>query len=826
MPALSSALRSASACPRWGWCLLLVVLCGGLLLGGCNRKSRTDLAVVVATATPAAARAAVPAATPTAPSPQVLADQFATAVRLERNGLLDDADVAYRQLAMMPSSDVAWRAAFALSRLRHGRGQWAQAEQSLNRFFALADSPQFAPDPETTASAYWFRAEALKARRAWEDATHAYDIALAGLPDLTVHILRQMGQMWVDAGAPDRGLPYLERAAQAAPDPQTQVQIRQQMASIQETQGNFLQAADMYDAILAVSQNGYYRAQIHYLAGMVLLQANAEERAIAHFREATAAERRSLYAYLALVELVNREEEFDSYNRGYIDYHAGAYSLALAAFTTYWESADPEDFRLPWSLLYAGHAHFKLENYVQALDHYRRITTHYPECECRGAAWNGLLNTYFAVGNDTGYAQAWADFRAALPTDPHVALILFQSGYALLAQGKRAEAASDLLDLVALFPDDSRAPQALFDLAMDALQHGDGNGANRFWDQLRTQYPWYRAAAVSYWSGRNLWAMDDPAAAQFAWQHAQRNHPETFYGLAAAQAARQADGTSQDMIPDISVLAGAAALLPGDDGSRTFTVNWLHSWVEDPAAIVSAATRLDTDVDWRQAVAYLRLGLRTQARSHVAALLPRYTQDAGVLLHLVEQFASLRLYYDSIQAARHLYYLAPAPRVAELPLYIQYYLFPRHYADLVRLQASQHTIPELLFYSLIRQESLFDPRAVSSLAAQGLSQVIPDTGEWIAMRTGMPDYRHEMLALPWLNLQFGAYYLRYVYEDVDRNWLTALVSYNAGPGTSHIYRQQAGTDDLLFLVAIPVAEPVTYVEAVVTNLYHYTRLYG
>ncbi len=804
----------------------MAVLWSGVLLGGCNRTSRTDPAIVVTAVTPAAMLAPVPTATPTVPSVQALSDQLAAAARLERNGYLDDADTAYAQLVSGSHGDVAWRAAFALSRLRHGREQWALAEQSLNRFFALAASAQETPDSETMASAYWFRAETLRARYAWEDATRAYDNALAGLPALTVHILRQMGQMWLDAGDPERGIPYLERAAAAATTPQVQVQIRQQVASIHEARGDFLRAADTYDAILAVSQNGYYRAQIHYLAGMALLRANAAERAVAHLREATAAERRSTYAYLALVELVNREEDFDFYNRGYIDYYAGAYALALDAFTAYRESADPEDFRLPWSLLYAGHAHFKLANYVQALDHYRRVTTQYPDCECRGAAWNGLLNTYFAVDNHQGYEQAWAEFRQTLPTDPHVALVLATSGYALLEQGERQAAAADLRDLVALFPDDSRAPRALFDLAMDAWQHGDGDGANLFWDQLRTQYPWYQAAAVNYWSGRNLWAMGDAATAQFTWQHTWRNHPETFYGLAAAQAVRRADGTSQDLIPDMPVLAGPATLLPGDDGSRTFMVSWLHAWAEDPGAVVSAMDRLNADADWEQAVAYQRLGLRNQARAHAAALAPRYAQDAGVLLYLMERFAELELYHASILAARHLYYLAPGSRVAELPLYLQHYLFPRYYADLVRAQVAQHTIPELLFYALIRQESLFEPVAVSSQAAQGLSQVIPDTGEWIAMRTGMVNYHPDMLVLPWLSLEFGAYYLRFVYQDVDSNWLTALVSYNAGPGTGRTFRQQAGTDDLLFLAAIPLAEPVTYVEAIVTNLYHYTRLYG
>lgn len=72
----------------------------------------------------------------------------------------------------------------------------------------------------------------------------------------------------------------------------------------------------------------------------------------------------------------------------------------------------------------------------------------------------------------------------------------------------------------------------------------------------------------------------------------------------------------------------------------------------------------------------------------------------------------------------------------------------------------------------------------------------------------------------------GAWYLRRVWEDVDRNRLMALVSYNVGPGNGVHFRDVAGTDDLEFPAAITLVEPAAHVEAIVVSLYHYTRLYG
>ncbi len=69
-------------------------------------------------------------------------------------------------------------------------------------------------------------------------------------------------------------------------------------------------------------------------------------------------------------------------------------------------------------------------------------------------------------------------------------------------------------------------------------------------------------------------------------------------------------------------------------------------------------------------------------------------------------------------------------RVSELPVHVQELLFPRPWPDWVASATRSHDVPELYFWSLLRQESLFEPTAVSGSNAIGLAQVIPDTGDW------------------------------------------------------------------------------------------------
>jgi soluble lytic murein transglycosylase len=169
--------------------------------------------------------------------------------------------------------------------------------------------------------------------------------------------------------------------------------------------------------------------------------------------------------------------------------------------------------------------------------------------------------------------------------------------------------------------------------------------------------------------------------------------------------------------------------------------------------------------------------------------------------------------------------LSPANLVEDGPIFIQRHIYPRPFEDLITQQAIAYNIDPLLLFSLIRQESLFEEGARSVAAAQGLAQIIPDTGHWIAEQLGYPNYTNDLVYRPIVNIRFGAYYLDWVRDYLDGNMVSALVGYNAGPGNSARWREWAGDDDVRFVEILEMNEPRTYVKAIATNLYHYDRLY-
>jgi soluble lytic murein transglycosylase-like protein len=95
---------------------------------------------------------------------------------------------------------------------------------------------------------------------------------------------------------------------------------------------------------------------------------------------------------------------------------------------------------------------------------------------------------------------------------------------------------------------------------------------------------------------------------------------------------------------------------------------------------------------------------------------------------------------------------------------------PGEWLEPAKAAARKHGVPEDLFLRLVRQESGWNPQAVSHKGAIGLAQLMPDTARYLRVNP------HD----PRQNLEGGA---RYLIEQYRRfgSWRLALAAYNAGP---------------------------------------------
>lgn len=108
--------------------------------------------------------------------------------------------------------------------------------------------------------------------------------------------------------------------------------------------------------------------------------------------------------------------------------------------------------------------------------------------------------------------------------------------------------------------------------------------------------------------------------------------------------------------------------------------------------------------------------------------------------------------------------------------------YPMEYTDLIRSQAAQEGLEPAYVAAVILAESSYNPQAVSSVNAQGLMQIMPETGAWIAGKFD-ETYVDGCLFDPETNIRYGCWYLGYLLRRYDGDKMCSTAAYHSGQGT-------------------------------------------
>ncbi|MGD1078639.1 MAG: transglycosylase SLT domain-containing protein [Candidatus Sulfotelmatobacter sp.] len=185
-------------------------------------------------------------------------------------------------------------------------------------------------------------------------------------------------------------------------------------------------------------------------------------------------------------------------------------------------------------------------------------------------------------------------------------------------------------------------------------------------------------------------------------------------------------------------------------------------------------------------------------------------------------------HYDrAIEVMKH---SVPSYFAVDIPTLPRVYweaLFPRPYwSDLKRFSLANGLDPYLVA-SLIRQESEFNPLAISHANAVGLMQLLPKTGKVVAHQESLKHYNATQLFTPAVNLQLGTRYFRGLVDKFGGSFEHALAAYNAGSDRVEEWMGQGPyRDSPEFVESIPFTETREYVQAILRNAAVYKQLYG
>lgn len=269
--------------------------------------------------------------------------------------------------------------------------------------------------------------------------------------------------------------------------------------------------------------------------------------------------------------------------------------------------------------------------------------------------------------------------------------------------------------------------------------------------------------------------------------------PFSYYGWRAATRAESSGPAGRD-VASAPAAQPAGAALP-------------------PATLRRIQILLEAGLDERAAVEIQPLA-GGSAGSATRLVLAQLLVEAG-RFHLAQRLVVQR---DAQTLARR-----PGPGEEAL----WWMAWPTAYDAPVERAARAHGVEPALVYAIMREESGYQPDALSVVGARGLTQIMPDTGRRLAADLGAAAFDPAELFVPERNLELGTFYLSQLMARFDGRLSAAIASYNAGPeAVARWLAADPGREDDEWVESIPYDQTRSYVKRVLRSLYVYRALYG
>ncbi len=427
-----------------------------------------------------------------------------------------------------------------------------------------------------------------------------------------------------------------------------------------------------------------------------------------------------------------------------------------------------------------GLALARLKSHAAAITALNRVKT---PAAIAAAAQYQRARSYIAMGNVSRARTVLRNITTQFPGDTSAASALMLLADLATDDQRDTDARSTLATVVQRFPKSRHAPTAMYRSGLITYLNGELRVAAARFDSLARLYPSSdEASSARYWSGRAYSALGDSTTARARWTETIEKTPSTYYAVVAAKRLKRPilenplAPNDYPTVPEVDAAHTRIAMLRdvGMDVEMKFEWDEMYRRAgESPERLVATAHAL---AGTEQASRSILLGIRA-------------LKEAGATPQ------NYRLVYP----------------VLEHPTIIS--------------SAKQNGLDPILIASLIRQESSYNPRAVSPVGALGLMQLMPDVGRNLAKAAGIADWTNEKLFDPAINIRLGTRHLKDLvrsYPQIEK----VLAAYNAGE--SRVVRwstKRGASDPEMFTERIPFVETRDYVRLIVRNQEFYKELY-
>jgi len=407
--------------------------------------------------------------------------------------------------------------------------------------------------------------------------------------------------------------------------------------------------------------------------------------------------------------------------------------------------------------------------------------------------------------------QIVAEMESRFPQSQWLAEALYSSGNMYLLRREYATAVEYYSYLATHFPTSKNAAAAHWRAGWLSYRQGLYADAERlFVEQIRLYPSATETVAAIYWRGR-LYELQDhnPAQAAVSYRTIVRAYQHFFYAqLARQRLAALSTPASTDRLPGTPALGVSAS---NESPSAEPQLDLIQA---PPVPQLEDSFPADSP-HLAKARLLANAGLNDYISQEIAA-----DPDASSWSALAEAqiYSTYGEHYRAMRALKRALPTAASASIKSIPLIYWQILFPEPWWETIKAESAKNNLDPYLVASLIRQESEFNPSAISKANAYGLMQLLPSTGKAMAREEGISHFETYQLLDPETNIRLGTRDLRKTMDKFGGVVEYALAAYNAGD--DRVFDWQAagpyhGIDE--FVESIPFTETREYVQGILRN---------
>ncbi len=439
-----------------------------------------------------------------------------------------------------------------------------------------------------------------------------------------------------------------------------------------------------------------------------------------------------------------------------------------------------------------------------ALSYLRSLDVGSPEADAERLYY--MLECARRMELDGDIADAIDQLNAKHPSSPWRMRALISAGNHYLVRNEPERYGPIYRACSESFPEEARAAYCHWKITWNAYLNRQP-GAREMLREHLVKFPGsVNSSAALYFLARLAEAGGNPAEAKAYYEHLLERYPNYYYtGLANR---RLAEPVIFRTIADPAV--------------QRFldTIVW-----PVPARKAKFDPEPATQVRLNRARLLQAAGLDDEAERELRFSIRSEKQPEVVAVRLAQSTSKYDAPHRALQLVKRLMPGYLAVDYEDAPASFWRILYPLPWRGALERYARQRGLDPFTVAGLIRQESEFNPNALSPANAYGLTQVMPSTGRQL-LKMSRRRFRPRILFNPDLNLRLGTTYLKDVLDSYAGRWEHALAAYNAGPTRVKNWMSWADyREPAEFIETIPFSETREYVMAVLRNAEMYRRIY-